>query len=114
MRFDIPLRAGVGHGDRPQTPYLLGSPVHHRGGSSGGLATDAPPPPHRVFRHTSGVRALGFSPDGKTLAAVQSDGVVRVWDLPTGRTVATLGGLGEVVRTLAFSPDGTTLATGAW
>jgi hypothetical protein len=35
--------------------------------------------------HNQGVSAIAYSPDGRELAAGESDGTVRVWDLVTGR-----------------------------
>ncbi len=66
-----------------------------------------------------------FSPDSKHLATADKLGQIRVWDVASGKTVATLeapimytwdpvqrrhsiGG----IRALAFSPDGTKLAAG--
>jgi hypothetical protein len=44
------------------------------------------------------IRALAFSPDGKTLAAQDSDGTVRVWDPATGKQlnkhISTAHGIG--------------------
>jgi RNA polymerase sigma factor (sigma-70 family) len=84
-------------------------------------------PPHRVNLprgirvllgaiHGLGERAkVVFSPDGDTLAAAQSGGWIKVWDvtggLPTERAeFAAHGGTGT--GTLAFSPDGETLYSG--
>ncbi|TQS44594.1 Hsp70 family protein [Cryptosporangium phraense] len=53
---------------------------------------------------------LTFSPDGKFLAATTSGAGVIVFDLGTGRVVATLEGFTSMVRTIAFSPDGKILA----
>ena len=69
--------------------------------------------------------ACAFSPDGRHLATGDKVGHVVVWELPSGKPVATLeapvmytwdpvqrrhsiGG----IRTLAFSPDGNLLAAG--
>jgi WD40 repeat protein/energy-coupling factor transporter ATP-binding protein EcfA2 len=62
---------------------------------------------------TDPVRALAFSPDGRTLA-VSSEKTVRLWDVsdpsrPIGPTV--LAGHTATVRALAYSPDGRTLAS---
>jgi WD40 repeat protein/DNA-binding SARP family transcriptional activator len=59
---------------------------------------------------------LTLSPDGRTLAAVDSDGLLYLWDAQTGRHLA--GRLGEArwdygsLNVVAFSPDGRLLATG--
>ena len=58
-----------------------------------------------------GVRAV-FSPDGAVLACFTM-GVIKLWDLATGKELATLAN--EYWSTeLAFSPDGAMLAAGAW
>jgi WD40 repeat protein len=59
-----------------------------------------------------GVRAIAFSPDGRTLAGADFDGGLRLWDTeartPLGEPLR--GHEGEVWG-LAFSPDRTTLAS---
>ena len=62
--------------------------------------------------HTGRVEEVSFSPDGTTLASGAVDGTVRLWDVGTHATVATLD-IGRGVTALSFSPDGTTLASGA-
>ena len=75
------------------------------------------------------VPALDFSPDGKTLAGAavspstldSTGGVVRLWDVRTGKRLRTLtvkgsskGGDGDDgLRMVIFSPDGGTIATGS-
>ena len=60
------------------------------------------------------IRALGFSPDGQTLAvAGRGDGVVALLDASSGGEIARLVGHGGLVLGLNFSPDGRTLATGS-
>ena len=60
--------------------------------------------------HVAWVGAVAFSPDGATLASQSGwDGLVRIWDVETRRTVASI----ENARggsAMAFSPDGATLA----
>jgi WD40 repeat protein len=61
------------------------------------------------------VNALGFSPDGTTIATGGFKGVVRFWDAATGRESAPpLTGHTDSIETLAFSPDGRWLATGSY
>jgi WD40 repeat protein len=74
--------------------------------------------PTGVLRgHQHGVRAIAFSPDGKTLAV--GDGVpgqageVKLWDLAGGQACTILKDCCNGVETVGFSPDGCVLAT-AW
>jgi WD40 repeat protein len=54
-----------------------------------------------------------FSADRRTLATGSASGGLQLWDVASGRSVATLeGGPNERVGSLAFSPDGTKLAAG--
>jgi WD40 repeat protein len=60
-----------------------------------------------------------FSPDGKTLAAGDDEGVIRVWDLDRGRLARVLAKPTKrdiepfPITSLAFTPDGKTLASAA-
>ena len=60
------------------------------------------------------VRALAFSPDGKTLAVAVKYAPPRLifWDVPTKRPRHIVE-KGASATSLVFSPDGATLATGA-
>jgi WD40 repeat protein len=57
-----------------------------------------------------GVRAVALSRDGSLLASAASDGLVRLWDLPSGQERISLRGGTVVARALAFAPDGKRLA----
>src|SRR5215468_596101 len=63
--------------------------------------------------HSSAVRAVAWSPDGKTLASGSGDNTVKVWAWPSGELQRTLAGHSSGVRAVAWSPDGKTLASGS-
>ena len=72
------------------------------------------------MEHEGGVNGIAFSPDGRKLATGGQDCSVRIWEVPSGRELASLtpdiavkkGGASKNSYGLAFSPDGRFLATG--
>jgi hypothetical protein len=65
----------------------------------------------RLRGHDSGVFAVAFAPDGKTLASGDWDGNVKLWDVATGQERATLPGHQRWVTKLAFTTDSKTLVS---
>jgi WD40 repeat protein len=59
--------------------------------------------------HEKTILSLGFSPDGRLLAAASANGI-RLWDVATAMELRTFG-QGAPAGSLAFSPDGRTLAS---
>lgn len=68
--------------------------------------------PDRVFEGQQ-IKDATFSPDGKVLATVSADMLVRLWQLDDGITTPPLElkGHTDSVDAVVFSPDGKTLAT---
>ena len=56
--------------------------------------------------HTSHVRGVAYSPDGRTVATASYDGTIGLWDAASGGQLDTLTGHEKWVNAVAFSPDG--------
>jgi WD40 repeat protein len=65
----------------------------------------------RLSEHTGGVGGLAFLPGGKTLlSAGMRDGLVRLWNVQTGKVEREFKHAGGLVQALALARDGKTLA----
>jgi WD40 repeat protein len=73
--------------------------------------------PHNVQRIEGPLEkemtAVAFSPDGKTLASVSTDKTVKLWNVATGKKLATLPEHQGLVDSVAFTPDGKALVLGS-
>jgi WD40 repeat protein len=61
-------------------------------------------------RQDGKIENLMFSPDGRTLAAFDSKGVIRLWDVDGRKERASLRDAKEPFLRMAFSPDSKTIA----
>jgi serine/threonine protein kinase/WD40 repeat protein len=73
---------------------------------SGVVTADLPCP--------GGTSYVTWHPDGRKLAAVGSDLVIRIWDVESRQRTVELKGIQNGGITCAFSHDGNTLATIGW
>src|SRR5262249_4943703 len=72
------------------------------------LANGAAPP----LRHSGAVLGVAISPDGQRIASASRDGLVTIWDAPTGQKVFPGFKAHEgPAQSVAFSPDGYLLVT---
>ncbi|KAB8333912.1 NACHT domain-containing protein [Scytonema tolypothrichoides VB-61278] len=67
-----------------------------------------------VFTETFGsVEAVAFSPDGKLLTVGDTDGRIRVWQVPDGNEILSFQAHTSWIMSLAFSCDGVTFVSGS-
>lgn len=59
------------------------------------------------------MNGVAFSPDGKTLATVGFDTVVRLWGVQDGNEILALTGNQAPITSVDISPDGKQLVTGS-
>jgi WD40 repeat protein/serine/threonine protein kinase len=60
----------------------------------------------RLLGNTGEVSAIAFTSDNKTLATGSTGGLVKLWNIRTGKEYCTLERVEGPVHALAFSPDG--------
>jgi RNA polymerase sigma factor (sigma-70 family) len=63
------------------------------------------------FRHADAVHCTVFAPDGKTLISCGCDGVIRLWDVATGKELRRFVGHRGRISLIALSPNGGLLAS---
>jgi WD40 repeat protein len=70
--------------------------------------------PLPLLRHDTTVFSAAISPDGGRIASASQDGIIKLWDLRSGRELHRFPAHKDHARSVAFSPDGWLLASGSW
>src|SRR5262249_57304655 len=70
-------------------------------------------PRRRLDGHRAEAWGLAFSPDSTILASGGDDNAIKLWDIASGRPLATLAGHQGTVTSVAFAPSGDRLASGS-
>ena len=63
--------------------------------------------------HTSYVRSVTFSSDGRSLASGSDDKTIKLWDVQTGGVIKTFHGHGHYVYSVSISGDHTRIVSGS-
>src|SRR5262245_60781056 len=61
--------------------------------------------------HSSGVYAVGFSPDDRRVLTASGDGTAAIWDALSGRVIHRLAKHGEWLNSAAFNRAGDSIIT---
>lgn len=95
-------------------------PAIPRGGSLTGIAPELYREKIRSFKntrtlkgHSSWVDAVAIGKDGQILVSGSYDNTIKLWDLPTGKSVYTLVGHSSTVHSVAISYDKKTVVSGS-
>lgn len=64
--------------------------------------------------HSDFIESVVFCPDGKLIASGSRDGIIKLWEVTSGRELRTFLGHSKGELSIEFSPDGKTLASGSW
>ncbi|MBX6312653.1 MAG: PD40 domain-containing protein [Isosphaeraceae bacterium] len=68
-------------------------------------------PVRDLVETTDAVFAVAFSPDSQLVAAAGADRAIRIWEVETGKLLATIEDHADWIFDLAFSPDGKRLVS---
>lgn len=93
----------------PDGRFLVSAGIRDSKGSSGGLVlwdTNTWEQVRRFEGHKSGVFSAIFTPAGKQLISGSWDKSIKIWDVSSGREIATLNGHTHAVRSVALGLDG--------
>jgi WD40 repeat protein len=68
----------------------------------------------RIFTgHRSSINVIALTPDGKQIVSGADDGILKVWDVATGKELRSLSGDGNAVTAIIVTPDGKQVISGS-
>ena len=65
----------------------------------------------RLNGHGGDINSVAFSPDGNLVVTASADGMARVWEAATGRSLGELRGHSGSINSASFSPDAKFIVT---
>jgi dipeptidyl aminopeptidase/acylaminoacyl peptidase len=68
-------------------------------------------PVRELVESNDAIFAVAFSPDSKLVAAAGADRAIRIWEVESGKLIATIEDHADWILDLAFSPDNKRLAS---
>jgi len=107
----------LNNGDGARAAQLLETYVppstqaHRRGFEWYYLRKRLHPEQMNLQAHQGQAYGVAYAPNGRTLASGGQDGLVKLWEVATGRELGTLSGHKACVNCVAYSPDGQLLAS---
>lgn len=77
------------------------------------LSTKANVAPELIVQagHSSDVKSVAFSRDGKWLVSGSADKTIKLWEVKSGREIRSFTGHTASINSVAFSPDGTRIVS---
>lgn len=69
-------------------------------------------PAYRLVGHDGTIQSVRFTPDGNTLLSLGSDGLLKLWHVPTRSELLTIGSGADQVQCFGLHPSGQLLVLG--
>jgi WD40 repeat protein len=75
------------------------------------LASEVIVPTHSLPVHATNVLAVAFSPDSERLITSSMDGMVRIWNVKSGKLIVSVSAHKDLIIDVTFNSDGDLFAT---
>jgi len=94
--------------------WLAAAPQEYRNWEWRYLSAQAEQSAAVIAAHDAVLTSIAISPDGTRIATSASDKTVKLWQVPSGRELATLRSHAAPATSVTFRSDGKLLATGSY